>query len=494
MLEKMKAAANRTQTENGAAAYASTGSACLDLFATIGALRRESDPEIVTRFLRAYTEDPDLAMKMLFFARDVRGGLGERRVFRVILRWLALHEPGTAEKNLPFVAAYGRYDDLLCLLDTPCRGAVLALVQDQLDRDLSALEKGEPVSLLAKWLPSVNASNRHTCRRAKQLARGLGLSDAAYRKTLSALRAHLQLMENYLRRRDYTFDYAKQPSRALWKYKAAFVRNDGARYRAFLSAVAAGRTVLHADQVAPYELVEPYLSEDWSDACFMRRLTRKEKQSLNATWAALPDFGSSENALAVVDTSGSMYFEDRPMPAAVALSLGLYFARHNTGVFHNHLIEFSQQPHFIELRGKTFADQLRYVASFCEIANTNLEAVFDLILDTAVENQVPRDQMPAKLIILSDMEFDQCVEGASAVLFETARQKFAAHGYALPRVVFWNLASRRRQQPVTQNAQGVALVSGVTPQLFSMVAGDLPSPYAVMMDILGSDRYAPIAA
>ena len=496
MLEYIKQEANKTFTENGAVTYESTGSECLDLFATVGALRNESDAEIITRFIRAYTENPDTAMKLLFFARDVRGGLGERRVFRVILNWLAANEPVSVKKNLEFVAEYGRYDDLLSLIGTPCERKMLLFVRKQFFKDLEAMEKDEPVSLLAKWLPSVNASNEVTRSYGKKIAKALGLSDADYRKALSALRGRIRILENNLREKDYSFDYEKQPSRALFKYRKAFARNDGARYYAFISAVAKGKAVLHADQVAPYELVAPYLLAGWfgNHTNFMRDITEEEKNVLNATWASLPDFGSDENALAVIDTSGSMYCQSKPVPAAVALSLGLYFAEHNTGAFQNRFIEFSARPQLIEIKGETFADRLRYVASFSEVADTNLEAVFDLILRAAVKNHVPQSELPAKLIIISDMEFNSCVNNASAVNFKNAEKKYAFYGYQLPQIVFWNAASRHRQQPVTLNEQGVALVSGVTPRIFSMVTGEILSPYTLMMEVLGNERYAKIAA
>ena len=496
MLEYMKQEANMTLTENGAATYESTGSECLDLFATIGALRRENDAEIIARFVRAYTEDSDTAMKLLFFARDIRGGLGERRVFRVILNWLAANEPESVKKNLEYIAEYGRFDDLLALMDTPCEKEMLSLLKKQLSDDMKAMKEDGNVSLLAKWLPSINASNETAKSQGKKIAKALGLSDAEYRKALSALRAKIRIIENNLREKDYSFDYEKQPSKAMFKYRKAFARNDGERYNAFINAVSAGEAVLHTDNIAPYELVAPYLTTGWysNSRSFMRDITTTEKNVLNATWASLPDFGNDENALAVIDTSGSMYCDSKPIPAAVALSLGLYFAEHNTGAFKNHFIEFSARPQLIEVKGDTFADRLRYVASFYEIANTNLEAVFDLILNAAVKNNVPQNELPAKLIIISDMEFDSCVNHASAVNFKNAQKKYASHGYKLPQIIFWNVASRHRQQPVTQNKQGVALISGATPRIFSMVAGGVLSPYTFMMEVLGSERYAQIAA
>lgn len=497
MLNYIKQEANRTVTENGAATYISTGSDCLDLFASIGALRRESDARILAGFFRAYAEDPDLAMKLLFYARDVRGGLGERRVFRVILKRLAVNEPASVRKNLECIAEYGRYDDLLSLFDTPCEKDMLSLVEKRFTADQEALEKGGAVSLLAKWLPSVNASCAQTKAQGKKMAKALGLSDAEYRRALSALRAEIRIIENSLRQRDYSFAYEKQPSRAMFRYRKAFLRNDRERYCAFLQAVGAGGASFHAGQVAPYELVAPYLNTtgwQWDNGSFMRDISPDEKAVLNATWASLPDFGNNENALAVIDTSGSMYCGRKPVPAAVALSLGLYFAEHNTGVFRNRFIGFSARPRLIEIKGDTFADRLRYAASFQEVANTNLAAVFDLILRAAVKNHVPGEELPAKLIIISDMEFDACVGRASAVNFKNAQRKFEAHGYRLPQIVFWNVASRHCQQPVTQNERGVALVSGVTPRIFSMIAGGILSPYAFMMEVLGSERYARIAA
>ena len=494
MLQFLKQEANKTFTENGARTNLTTGSDCLDLFATVGALRRASDDEIVSRFIRAFSENRDAAMKLLFFARDVRGGLGERRVFRVILSHLAKNEPAVVCKNLAYIDEYGRYDDLLTLMDTPCEGAMLSLVKAQLEADRLAMEEGGAVSLLAKWLPSVNTSSADTVRCAKRIARYLGLSDAEYRRLLVALRARIRIIENNLRERDYSFDYEKQPSRALYKYRKAFIRNDGERYASFIGKVTEGGARLHADTLTPYELVAPYLDCSSGSSGFMRAISEEEKRVLNATWASLPNFCNNENAIAIVDTSGSMYWDTTACPGAVALSLGLYFAEHNTGLYKNLFIEFSSRPQLIEIKGETFADKLRYVASFNEIGSTDLEAVFDLILNSAVKNAVPQEELPAKLVIISDMEFNACVRGADRTNFENARARFAAHGYRLPDIVFWNVASRNRQQPVTMNDEGVALVSGCTPRVFSMVAGGDLNPYALMLEVLESERYARIVA
>lgn len=494
MLNFLKREANRTRTENGAATFQSTMSDCLDFFASCGAFRNIDEQSIINQFQKAYIENPDLAVKTLFYARDVRGGLGERRTFRVILSWLAANHPETVRKNIGYIAEFGRYDDLLVLIDTPMRKDAISVIRTQIEEDLKALEEGSQVSLLGKWLPSVNASNRETIRYANIIASGLGLSKAEYRKTLSRLRGEIRIIENNLRERKYTFDYSKQPSKAMLKYRKAFYRNDNERYTEFLSKVEKGEAKLNAATLMPYELVDPYLSYYRSGGTFMKPVSDAEKRTLNATWNSLPDFTDGRNALAVVDTSGSMYWPEKPYPASVALSLGLYFAERNKGAFKNHFIEFSARPQLIELKGKTFAERLAYIASFNEVANTNLEAVFDLVLSAAVKNRVKQKDLPETLFIISDMEFDRCVSNADLTNFENAKMKFEKAGYKLPQVVFWNVASRNKQVPVTMNEQGVVLVSGCSPRIFEMVTGANFTPYSYMLEVLGNKRYECIAA
>ncbi|MDR1920826.1 MAG: DUF2828 family protein [Candidatus Adiutrix sp.] len=486
MLESLKKEANKTFTENLAATHATTCSDCLDLFATIGALRQAPEGEIESRFLRAYAENPDLALKIAFFARDVREGLGERRAFRLILAWLAENEPGAAKKNIRNLPEYGRFDDLLALLGTKCEKTALDYAAEQIEADLASMAGGGPVSLLAKWLPSVNASNKETVRRAKIVARALGLNEAEYRKKLSRLREYLRILENSLRRRDYSFDYEKQPSKALFKYRKAFLRRDGERYRAFLERVAAGEATLKVGALTPYDIIAPFFSPT--------QVSEEDRQAIDATWKAQEDFTNGENALAVIDGSGSMYFGAKPLPASVALSLGLYFAERNTGAFHGHFITFSHRPQLVEIKGADIFEKVCYCHDFNEVANTNIQKVFELVLDAAAKNRVEPGELPKTLYFISDMEFDACTEDATKTNFEYARELFARNGYALPRVVFWNVSSRNRQQPVRQNEEGVMLVSGCTPRLFSMLTSGALTPYAYMMEVLSSERYAKIAA
>ena len=480
MLDYLKQEANLTETENGAVTYASSGSWCLDLFATVGALRGAAEGEILVRFIRAWAEDPDLAMKILFFARDVRGGLGERRVFRVVLRYLADTQPDSVRKNLRQVPELGRWDDLLCLLDTRCEADALALIREQLTEDRRALETGAPVSLLAKWLPSVNASSARTVLEARRIARFLGLEDRSYRKLLTALRARLQLLENSLRTGDFGFDYEKQPSQALLRYRQAFLRRDHDRYTAWLAQVQSGRAKMNTGTLAPYEIIRPLYKGSPSP---------EECAALDAAWNAQEDFTGGENAIVVADGSGSMYCTREPLPAAVAQSLAIYFAERSRGAFRNHFITFSARAQLVEIRGANIAQKVRFCRSFNEIANTNIQQVFDLILRAAVKHGLPQAELPDVLYIISDMEFDVCAKGAGLHNFEAARAAYEAAGYRLPRVVFWNVASRNRQQPVRKNEQGVALVSGSSPRLFRMLCAGKLEPWAFMLECLSGERY-----
>lgn len=483
MLQYLKNESNKTFTENGAVTYSSTFNNCLDFFAMVGGMRFESDERITALFTRAYSEDPETAMKLLFYARDIRGGIGERRIFRCILSKLASEHKSSVVKNIENIAEFGRYDDLLTLLSTPCEKEMAKYISGQLKADIEAMNAGKPVSLLAKWLPSVNASNKETVEKGHRMASLLGMKVSDYRKTLSALRACEKILENSLRERDYTFDYSKQPSKAMLKYRRAFIRNDEERYSRFLAEVESGEKQLHTSTLAPYEIIAPILHD---------RLTEEETRPLDVTWNSQEDFTNGENALVVVDGSGSMYWScySTVKPIDVALSLGIYFAERNEGVFKNHFITFSENPQLVEIKGETIADKVRYCESYNEIANTNIQRVFELILKTAVKNGLPQSELPTTLYIVSDMEFDYCADGADITNFEHAKSLFEQHGYKLPQVVFWNVASRHSNVPVKQNEQGAVLVSGVSPRIFSMVKSQCYDPLKFMMEVVNSERYS----
>lgn len=486
MLNMLKSEASLTHTENGALTHSTSGSFCLDLFFRAGGMRNASGQEIADVVLRAFAEDETKTLKIVFFARDARGGLGERRFFRIAVRTLAQHAPEAIIRNIPYFAEYGRFDDLCVLLHTPCEQAAVAAIAAQLEADRQAMQAGGKVSLLAKWLPSVNASAVETRENGRYLAVRLGMTERKYRKLLSALRSYSDILENRLRTADYSFDYEKQPSGAMFKYRQAFLRNDQQRYLGFLEAVEQGEAVLHASTLYPYEIVRRCQEEDPS---------AEERKSLDLTWRSLPACGvSGENAIAVIDGSYSMTWGASGVRAIdAALSLGIYFAEHNKGAFANHFITFSRRPQLVEIMGKDIVEKVRYCHTFDEIANTDLEAVFELILRTAVKNGVPQEELPTRLYIISDMEFDGCVIGGNQqTLYEEMRRRYAEAGYRLPQVVFWNVNSRHSNMPVTMAEGGTALVSGFSPAIFDMMMSGEISPVMIMEQIISGERYAKI--
>ena len=496
MLKELKNESNITYTENGAVTFRSTESHCLDMFSMCGGMRGASEKRILDLFIPSYIEDPDTAMKLLFYIRDIRGGIGERRIFRICLRWLALNHPESVIKNIAYIAEFGRFDDLIVLIDTSCEDTAVSLIEKQLRDDIAAMTKDQPISLLGKWLPSINASNRQTRKAALYIARKLKMTNEEYRKTLSKLRSYLKIIENYLRESDYVFDYSKISSKSLFRYRKAFLRNDEQRYKDFMKKVDRGEVKMNTSSLAPYEIIHPIISNDSMFNYDPQPLDKDISAALNTTWNALEDFTDNSNSLVVVDGSGSMYgsIDGQPMPIEVAISLGIYFAERNKGEFKNHFVTFSCSPRLIQIKGKNIVDKVNYCMSFNEMANTNISAVFDLILKTAVKNNIPRDEMPAVIYIVSDMEFDCCAEDAKISNFEYAKKAYNEQGYSLPQIVFWNVRSRHLNVPVSSNEQGVILVSGCSPRVFAMVKDKNYDPYSFMKEVLNSERYNGITA
>jgi hypothetical protein len=349
----------------------------------------------------------------------------------------------------------------------------------------------------------VNASNAQTVACAKRIARYLGMADSTYRKTLVKLREHIRIIENSLREKDYTFDYSKQPSKAMFKYRQAFIRNDNERYMEFLNKVEKGEAKLNAKTLMPYDVIAPIVNWEtfdkfWYDKMAKVNIDPDMRRSINASWNALEDFADGRNALAVIDGSGSMYWDygSGMMPAIVAQSLGIYFAEHSRGRFRNCFITFSETPRFVKIRGNDIAEKVRYCQSFDECANTDLFAVYRLILRAALKYSLPQEELPELIYIISDMEFDTATRGSEdeATVHEKAKKLYETHGYKLPQVVYWNVCSRNEQVPVTMSEAGTALVSGASPILFRQMMEMDITPFTMMEKILGSERYAPVAA
>ena len=494
-LENLKTEANYTLTLNGAKTHGSTGDACLDFFAVAGGMRYRSRRDQICLFDRAYIETPELAMKLLFHLRDIREGMGERKLFRTLLRHVAVRWPESARKNVAYIAGFGRWDDLLCLLGTPAEPEAVRVIKEQLALDLEALERrntGEEnahISLLAKWLPSDNTSSLRTRQTAARLIKALGMEQRDYRRMVTSLRARIGLAERQLTNRHLErINYEAVPAQAMLKYRSAFARRDGERFAGYLSDVENGDKVMHADTLFPYEILRPFFRN-------YRVCDAEGADVLEQLWAYLPGVIGNTNAISVVDTSGSMYGSWGPLkPALISQAMGLYCAERCKGIFHNHLITFESDPHLVEVHGETLRDKLLYLRSFPWGFSTNLEAVFTLILKTAVDYNIPQDELPQVLYIFSDMEFNCAVRDADKTVYENARELFESYGYKMPAVVFHNVNSWQMQTPVTAHTRGTALTSGASTAMLSHSFDGNVTPMDHMLRVLNSKRYAMIHA
>ena len=495
-LESLKTEANYTRTLNGALTHGSTGDACLDFFAVAGGMRYRKRNDQITLFDRAYIETPELAAKLLFHLRDIRGGMGERTLFRTLLRHVAFAWPETAKKNVKYIAEFGRWDDLLCLLGTPVEKEAVRVIKLQLADDMAALKKRElgdedaHISLLAKWLPSDNTSSPKTRAAARKLIQALGMDSREYRAMLTSLRARIGLVERTLtKKQPGKVNYEAVPAQAMLKYRCAFANKDGSRFGNYLKEVKKGSRRIHTETLFPYEVLRPFFNNDWCSVT-----DPKGMAALEALWNCLPGEIGSQNAISVVDTSGSMYWAEKLKPALISQAMGLYCAERCPGVFHNHLITFESTPHLMEIHGNTLRDKLRYIGSLPVGGSTNLEGVFDLILSTALSAHAKQEEMPAVLYIFSDMEFNCAMRNADKTVYEACKAKIEAHGYQMPAVVFHNVNSWQMQAPVTAHTRGAALQSGASTHALKEKFDGNITPMDHMLRVLNGERYSMIHA
>jgi hypothetical protein len=476
-------------TENGALAYRTTGKSLLDFNFMLPSFR--GNVEKAKESLRGI-RNPYL-LKYLFFLRDVREGLGERDTFRGALQVMAENRfyGQDAEAILSEAPTYGRYDDLLVLLDTGYRDTVTGILKAQLEKDLAAMGSGKPVSLLAKWMPSDNATSSLQRHQAFTLAKAFGMTIRDYRHTLVSLRQYLGIPETKMTQgRWQDIDYSTLSSNANIRYADAFMKHDHDRRQSYLASLVDshdGSFRINARVLFPYEIVQHYLSA-FDHALY----DFPYDASLEVLWKALPDKGMLEDTLVVRDGSGSMEstIGNSHMTAqCVADSITLYAADHLKGAFHDKAITFSSCPEFLDFTGlSSLQRMLIYLLRFDDCSNTDIKAVFDLVLRTAIRHQVPQEDMPKRILIISDMEFDACSH-VNAPLFEVIAQSFRDAGYRLPKLVFWNVNSRTNALPMVQNDAGVILISGFSLALFEQVTGGVDDPYRCLISLLSKKRY-----
>jgi hypothetical protein len=465
-LDQLKQETNTAYTANGAKSNKSTLNPVLDFFSKAGAMRADRQGA-VELFARAYAADPLMAMKALFYLRDVRGGQGERRIFKDCMHWLSQVDIDLVNHLNPLIPEYGRWDDVVVT-----RECVVMLLKQFRDDEMAALI-GEPVSLLAKWLPSENASSQETKQAAQFFMKAFGMRPVEYRKRVVALRKHIKLLEQQMSAKQWSeIDYEKIPSQAHRKHVAAFNRNDEDRYTKYLEAVTAGEKKINVSTLYTYEVFDTI---------------QHNEQAANAMWSNLPDYTNGENAIVLADVSRSM--SGRPM--SISVSLALYFAERNTGPFKNCFMTFTDQPEVVEVLGDTLSQKLSFIESSRWGYNTDLGAALQAILNAAVLSECSQEELPKVLYIISDMQFDSATNHPNETNFQAAKRSFREAGYEMPHIVFWNCHATGDDSPATMFDNNVTLISGSSQSTFQYaVAGK--TPLESMNDILNSERYAPI--
>lgn len=476
--EAAKNKASFTRTENGAVALNTSGNKNLDLFSTIGALRNTSSDRIERLFADAYNEDPLTATKIIFYARDIREGLGEREIFRTLIRYMAYYHPEALKNNIKYIGEYGRYDDFYSLIDTPLEDNMWAVMKEQFEEDLKHLHADEPISLLAKWIKTADASSKNTRKLGILTAQKLGYSVYNFKRIVRMMRKKLEVVETQMSANRWSeIEYSAVPSRASMIYRNAFRRHDEDRYDEFINKAVRGEVKINSSTLYPYDLVEKIYVYG----------TVKNDVTVEAQWRQLPNYVElGTNALVMADTSGSMH--GRPLNTAIGLAI--YFAERNKGAYHNMWMSFSINPHIHMLKGATLAQKLHNIDRHDWENNTDLHAAFKLILKIAEENNVAPEDMPKSLIVISDMEIDYCGNKEWS-FYDKMAARFKKKGYDIPNIIFWNVNSRHDVFHADHERKGVQLCSGQSTTVFKQVMDCVGmTPVEAMMKVINSDRYA----
>lgn len=482
--EGLKTAADYTLTENGAAALNTTGNACLDFFATIGSLRDADVQRIHMLFAEAFKENPLIAVKTVFYARDIREGLGERQTFRTLIRYMAEKHPQALIKNLDLIGVFGRFDDLYSLIGTPLEADMWSSMSRQFEEDRRNLENGCAISLLSKWIKTADASSENTRRLGILTAQKLGYSVYDFKRLVRRMRKRIDVTEALMSAGKWNeIKYSAVPGRAMSVYRDAFMRHDSERFGDFISRALEGKEKINSSTLFPYDIVrEALFNLDDSDV-------------LEAQWRQLPDYVEKDsNVVIMADVSGSMTCSGC-RPLATAVGLAVYFAERNTGAYHNIFMTFSADPQIVRLKGETLVQKVDCVRKSDWGYNTNLEAAFDKVLDIAAANRVPADEMPKSIIVISDMEIDCCTEledsgNGNTSFHELMRRRYASFGYDMPNIVFWNVNSRNNVFHAGASYKGVQLCSGQSANVFKQLMSCIDrTPSEMMNSVLNSERY-----
>lgn len=471
----MKEEGKFTRTENSAVALNTTSDARLDLFGTIGALRDADENRITTLFSEAYTQDKLFATKIIFYARDIRCGLGERKTFRTIIRYMAEHHPEALRPNLDLIGVFGRYDDLYELIGTPLEDDMWKTMKKQFEEDLRNLNEGKAISLLAKWIKTADASSVKTRKLGILTAQKLGYPVYNFKRIIRSMRKQIGVVESLMSAGKWNeIKYPEVPSRAMMIYRRAFAKHDPDGFSEFINKADKGEVKINASTLYPYDIVEKVL------------YGRENNKVLEVQWKSLPDYvEQGTNALIMADVSGSMY--GRPM--ATSIGLAIYFAERNTGAYHNLFMTFSCYPQIVTLKGETLRQKINNVEKADWGGNTNLKAAFEKVLDIAEKNNVSQEEMPKAIVVISDMEIDQSGDKDWS-FYDKMEKKFQKAGYVIPNVIFWNVYSRHDLFHADATRKGVQLASGQSVTVFKQVLQNLGyNPIEAMENTINSERY-----
>lgn len=467
--------------ENDMPTHSSSGSYIVDLFFKMGGFRKNpttSIQELISVFFAAYGENPNLALKALLHLRDVRGGMGERNSARILLYFLAKSHPEIVRQLVREIPEFGRWDDLLTLLDTPVENEVLEFLKQ-------SLTGGN--ELCAKWMPRENKSHGDI---AKYLMARFGIPPKIYRKMLSGLSGNLierKMCQNMWE----AINFQHVPSVAMKNYRKAFSRHQPERFVDFLESVKKGEAKINTSALSPVDIVQKYIEAyHWQS----RHISGAD-ETLEVLWNNLPDVVPAElSFIPICDLSGSM----DGIPMAVSIALGIYLSQRNKSIFKNGFITFSQTPNFVELKGEALLDNLNIMRKVNIAENTDLEKTFKLILDSAVRANLSPEDMPQNLIIISDMQFDRIVGKGNHLheinvpfdntAMEMIDRMYQEAGYTRPGIIFWNVRTSTGV-PAKSNELGVALVSGYSPNLLRSVLTKDYNPLSQVEAILNNGRY-----
>lgn len=488
----------KTLTENFAVAYETSGKYLLDFNFKLSQYRNMSEEFIKEDFSKVFFEEPEIAVKFVFYVGDVRGGLGERKIFNSCFDWLVENKPEAAVSLLDLIPEYTRWDNLCRLfVNRSMRPHVKEIMMVQLSEDIANMNEGKSISLLAKWMPSINTSSKDTVELAKLICKNIGWTPKQYRKTLAKLRKHLDVVEVKMSSKDWgSINYSAVPSQANLKYNSAFLRNDEERRREYLNSLQNGETKINASVAQPHEIVSKYYDISTGYYGFRSAKCHDYDITVEEMWKALPDI-AIEDSLVVRDGSGSMRRSitrnSKTSCLDVSTALAIYCSEHNSKEWKDKFITFSDRPKFIDLsKCNSLRDKLILCDAETDMANTDIEATMRLILNTAINNNMSQEDMPKNIIIISDMQFDgRSVFNWNKSLFEEIVDDFERHGYKLPKIIFWNVLTfpEANTIPMQSNDLGLILCSGFSTTNMRMFMSGEVDPYKVLVEQLNNKRY-----